>query len=217
MLVITPDVLRDALAASLPVPPLGGVIDVRLAKPAAVVVPIAFAPEPTAFVVLRASHLAAPAGEVGFPGGKPDPGDASLAATALRELAEEVGVGAADVDLVGELRPVPVITGRYVIHPFVGALRAGAVPRVASEEIARVIGIPLVPLITGERRIGGVRAQWRGADVFAPHLALEGCVLYGASAYIFYELLCRVAARLGCTIPPPEVQGDLPWGDRYSR
>ncbi len=214
---LTTALLREALAASAPLLSLGVAIDVSRARPAGVVVPVRLGPEPAVTLVLRASQLRDHAGEVGFPGGKPEAGDADLASTALRELEEEVGVSGSEVDLVGELRPVPVITGRYLIHPFVGVLRAGASPRVASAEIARVITLPLLPILRGEQPIFAVTGEWLGATVFAPHFPLEGCVLYGASAYIFYELIARLAVRLGCTLPPPQIEAAPPWGDRYAR
>ncbi len=209
--------IREALAGPMPLPALGSIIDVSQAKAAAVVVPIALGPEPAVVVVLRGSQLRDHGGEVGFPGGKPEPGDADLATTALRELTEEVGVAAGDVELLGQLNPMPVITGRYLIHPFVGALRAGAAPRVASAEIARVITLPILPLLRGEQRIGAVRGEWSGAMIFAPHFVLDGCVLYGASAYILYELLARLAAALGRAMPESVLEEAPPWGDRYAR
>jgi 8-oxo-dGTP pyrophosphatase MutT (NUDIX family) len=209
--------LRGALAGPLPLPALGSSIDASRAKSAAVVVPIALDPEPFVVVVLRASHLEDHAGEVGFPGGKPDPSDASLEATALRELDEETGVAPSDVTILGALTPVPVITGRYLIHPFVGVVSTTAPRMVASAEIARILTIPLVPLLKGARPIKAVRGEWSDRVVFAPHFDLDGAVLYGASAYIFYELLLRLAHALGQPLPEPEITTELPWGDRYSR
>jgi 8-oxo-dGTP pyrophosphatase MutT (NUDIX family) len=207
--------IRESLEGPHPVPALGRAIDVSKARPAAVVVPLCLAPEPRAVLVLRGSHLKDHAGEVGFPGGKPDPSDASLEATALRELDEELGVPPAEVEIVGSLVPTPVITGRYMIHSFVGLLSPRAAPRVASAEIARVLSLPLLPLISGERRIAAVRGDWNGTPVFAPHFEVDGAVLYGASAYIFYALLLRLAAKLGRTLPQPEVTDVAPWGNRY--
>lgn len=209
--------VREALAAPLPLPALGSVIDVREARAAAVLVALRLDPEPRALLVLRASHLADHGGEVGFPGGKPDPGDADLTATALRELEEEVGVPPAAVTVLGALSPMPVITGRFVIHPFVGTLAEGSAPHVASPEIERVIELPLLPLITGAAPIAAVTGLWSEAIRFAPHFDVGGgAVLYGASAYILYELLLRLARRLGVTLPEPILTDVLPWGDRYA-
>jgi 8-oxo-dGTP pyrophosphatase MutT (NUDIX family) len=209
--------IRASLAHALPMPALGSAIDVSNARAAAVVVPLRLDGEPRVVVVLRGSHLKDHAGEVGFPGGKPEPADADLEATALREMEEELGVPPSDVEILGSLMPMPVITGRYLIHSFVGALAAGAAPRAASSEIARVMELPLLPYILGERPIAAIRGEWSGTVVFAPHFPVDGCVLYGASAYIFYELLARLASQLGRALPPPELQTTPPWGDRYSR
>ena len=214
---LTTALIREALRADVPTRALGVAIDVSQARAAAVVVPLRLDPEPVAILVLRASQLRDHGGEVGFPGGKPEPGDADLAATALRELDEEVGVSASEVEILGELVPTPVITGHYLIHPFVGALGPGAAPRVASPEIARVITLPLLPILRGEQPIAAVTGEWNGTTIFAPHFPLDGCVLYGASAYIFYELIARLAMRLGYTLPPPRIEAALPWGDRYAR
>jgi hypothetical protein len=88
---------------------------------------------------------------------------------------------------------------------------------VASAEIARVIDMPILPLLSGDAPIEGVGGEWRGVSIVAPHFPLDGCVLYGASAYILYELLCRLAAALGTDLPPPRMRSAPPWGDRYAR
>lgn len=189
------------------------------AKDAAVVLPVSMEPEaePSVLAVLRASNVSEHASEVAFPGGKPDPGDADLWATAVRELEEEIGIGAADVEPLGKLTPCPVITGRYLIHPFVAIVRTDVAPRIVStREIARILPIPILPWIRAELPILGVAAPWRGETVIAPHFELDGCTLYGASAYIFYELLVRVAGVLGLEMPPLRMVEKLPWGGRYT-
>ncbi|APR81081.1 Hypothetical protein A7982_06428 [Minicystis rosea] len=214
---LDPALIRESLAHPLPLPSLGFGIDITHARPAAVVVPLRLDPEPRVLLVLRGAQLKDHAGEVGFPGGKPEPSDASLEATALRELDEEIGVPEDRISILGSLMPMPVITGRYLIHPFVGILDDSAAPRIASSEIQRILELPLLPILTGEQRLTAVRGQWSDTVVFAPHFAVDGAILYGASAYILYELLSRLATRLGCTLPPPELTETLPWGNRYDR
>jgi 8-oxo-dGTP pyrophosphatase MutT (NUDIX family) len=209
--------IRQALACHVELPLLGTLIDLRNAKVAAVVIPVRLEPEPAAILVMRGSQLKDHAGEVGFPGGKPEPGDVDLLGTALRELEEEIAVRPDEVEILGELRPTPVITGRYLIHPFFGALRPGAAPRVASPEIARIIELPIAPLLTGERRIAAILAELKGVPVCVPHFELDGCTLFGASACIFYEVLTRLAKSLGRALPSVEIVDEPPWGDQYPR
>jgi len=47
-----------------------------------------------------------------------DPGDADIGATALRETQEEVGIEAADIEIVGYLQPNPTVTG-YAVTPVI--------------------------------------------------------------------------------------------------
>jgi 8-oxo-dGTP pyrophosphatase MutT (NUDIX family) len=190
-------------------------IDTSRAKPAGVVLPVTLAPEPSALFILRGAHLNEHAGEVGFPGGKPEPLDIDLRATALRELGEEIGLFAGDVEWLGLLSPCPVITGRYLIHPFVAGVREGASPMAVSSEIESILTLPLLPLITGEMPFYGVTVEWMGKQLIAQHFRIGPSVLYGASATIFYELLVLVAAELGLPMAKAIPEETPPWGDRY--
>ena len=69
--------------------------------------------------------------------------------------------------------------------------------------------MPILPWITGERPILGVRLNVRDIALIAPHFELDGCILYGATAVIFQELLLRVAAALQMTPAPVVLQDAL--------
>ncbi len=205
--------MRQALTLPSPLPPP---LSRPQAKPAAVVLPIRFEPEVSVIAVIRSEKLRDHPGEVGFPGGKLEEDDRDLRAAAFREAREEVALAATDLEELGTLSPVPVVTGRFLIHPFVAAVKPGAEPRVASSELSRMVEVPIAPWITGERRHGAVAAEVRGRRWLLPHFDVADRVLYGASAIIFYELLLRLCNVLGVEMPEPRVQQELPWGDRYT-
>jgi hypothetical protein len=63
---------------------------IRPIRPAAVLVPIVERNEPMVLLTRRTAHLKDHAGQISFPGGKIDAGDASPAAAAIREAEEEL-------------------------------------------------------------------------------------------------------------------------------
>lgn len=205
--------MRQALALPSPLPAPRSHPE---ARPAAVVVPIRFGPLPAVIAVVRSEELRDHPGEVGFPGGKLEPADSDLRAAAFREANEEVALARDDLEELGTLSPIPVVTGRYLIHPFVAAVTPDAEPYVASGELSRVVELPLAAWITGERRHGAVQTEWRGRRWLLPHFEVSDRVLYGASACIFYELLLKLSSVLGIEMPEPDVQEDFPWGSRYT-
>jgi 8-oxo-dGTP pyrophosphatase MutT (NUDIX family) len=216
---ITVEILRAALASvHRPITDLArSPIDVSRARPAGVAIPIALGPEPRAYLMVRGAELTDHAGEVCFPGGKPEASDLDLRATAAREMEEEVGVRRDQFEWAGELSLCPVVTGRYLIHPFVAVLQEGATPRAASGEVARIVSLPILPLLTGELPTFAFKRLWDGVELTAPHFPVEGNILYGASAYIFYELLAKLALELEHDLPPLHFQDEPPWGTRYAK
>jgi 8-oxo-dGTP pyrophosphatase MutT (NUDIX family) len=166
-------------------------IDVHGGKDAAVLVPL-FADERGALhaVFTRRRHdLRRHAGEISFPGGRRDAGEA-LVDTALREAYEEVGLPPSDVEMLGALPPTPTFVTNYAIYPFVGLIEAGFAWVLQHTEVAEVLELPLEELRAGygERRL--VR---RGIPFRTPTFEAGGHVIWGATARILQELLERVS------------------------
>src|SRR5512136_551526 len=72
--------------------------------------------------IQRTNRVSTHKGQISFPGGSRDPQDESLADTALRECAEEIGVAPESVELIGELDDFPTHVSHYIISPFVGVI-----------------------------------------------------------------------------------------------
>ncbi len=81
-------------------------------------------------------------GQICFPGGSRDPGDADLLETALREAQEELGIPRGDVEVLGSMDPVMTVTG-FCIQPFVSRLSNGTEFRLDDFEMAEVFEAPL--------------------------------------------------------------------------
>ena len=93
-------------------------------RKAAVLIPIFYDLDASAVVLtLRTEHLSSHPGQVAFPGGKEDPGDAGPVHTALRESEEEIGLPADAVRVVGRLGQLLMPSG-YCVTPIVGLLSA---------------------------------------------------------------------------------------------
>jgi 8-oxo-dGTP pyrophosphatase MutT (NUDIX family) len=88
-------------------------------RPAGVLVPLCDrGGEVTVVLARRSERVPHHKGQICFPGGSRDPGDADLFATALREAGEELGIRRENVELIGAMEPVPTVTG-FFIQPYV--------------------------------------------------------------------------------------------------
>lgn len=143
----------------------------------------------------RHSHLRLHAGQISFPGGRPEHGDEDLVHTALREAYEEIGLDPASVVIVGALAPTPTVVSDIAIYPLVGLIPAPLTPwTLAGGEVEAVIEVSLPQLAATHRlqlieRLDGTRvttdAYSAGADT-----------IWGATARILTDLLVRLAGLI---------------------
>ena len=118
---------------------------------AAVLVPIVDRGEATLVFAQRTERVGHHKGQISFPGGRVDPGDADDLAAALREAQEEVGLDPGRVEPLGLLDDQETFATQYVITPWVGVVRGPVVWQPDGEEIERVIEVPVSALLDRDR------------------------------------------------------------------
>ena len=137
--------------------------DYRPPRDAAVLIPVIDRPEgATVLLTLRSNELPDHKGQIAFPGGKIDPGDASAEAAALRETHEEVGILPAQVRVVGRFADYLSRTG-FRVAPVVGVVPPDVEIVPEPGEVADAFEVPLGFLMSDatHRRES---LQWKGAD-----------------------------------------------------
>jgi 8-oxo-dGTP pyrophosphatase MutT (NUDIX family) len=111
--------------------------------PAAVLVPIVNRHEGLQLLLTqRSADLPDHPGQISFPGGRVEPQDASLAAAALRESHEEIGLPSERVQVLGSLPEYETVTG-YRVTPVVGWVEPPFALAPDPLEVADVFEVPL--------------------------------------------------------------------------
>jgi 8-oxo-dGTP pyrophosphatase MutT (NUDIX family) len=168
-------------------------MEARGGTDAAVLLPLYGWPEkPGLIFTERRADLRRHAGEISFPGGRKDDGDADLAATALREAHEEIGLEPAAVEVSGALPPASTFVTGYRIHPFVGRVANPAELELKPNpaEVETVLTFSLGLLREGYEMRRLIR---RGVPIHTPTYEVEGHLIWGATARILGDLLKRLA------------------------
>jgi 8-oxo-dGTP pyrophosphatase MutT (NUDIX family) len=134
-------------------------------------------------------------GEVSFPGGKAEPGDADAEATALREAGEEIGLDpvAAAVRTLGRLDEVFIPVSDFRITPVLAV--AGRVPvlRADPAEVARILTPPIDAFLP-DADIEMVERVIRDWPIRYGGFRVDGLHVWGATA--------RILAQLGAILGP---------------
>jgi 8-oxo-dGTP pyrophosphatase MutT (NUDIX family) len=99
--------------------------------------------EPYLLLTRRTETVEHHKGQISFPGGGEEPGDADLMQTALRETHEEIGLPPSSVDLWGRLDEMETVVSGFAVTPFVGSVPPPVGLRPNPNEIAEIVTAPL--------------------------------------------------------------------------
>lgn len=161
--------------------------DSQAATAAAVLVPIIAHPrELTVLLTQRTTHLKAHAGQVSFPGGRAEPGDASPEFTALREAEEEVGLRREQVEILARLPDYFTRTG-YRVTPVVALLTPPLALAPDPNEVADIFEVPLAHFLDPSNHRRGTR-EFQGRTVSFYEMPYRDRYIWGATAGMIVNL-----------------------------
>ena len=162
---------------------------------AAVLVPIVTHREALSVLFTqRTTHLKNHAGQVSFPGGRAEPGDATPEFTALRETQEEIGLPPEQAEIIARLPDYFTRTG-YRVTPVVGLLTPPLALTPDPREVEEVFEVPLAFLLDPRNHQRETR-EIQGRTVAYYVMRYESRTIWGATAGMLVNLYRHLAAEL---------------------
>ena len=142
-------------------------------------------------LIKRIDDGKAHSGQISLPGGRKDPEDADLAATALRETNEEVGIPPQNIEVLGALSTLYIPVSNSQVHPFVGYAQQKQDYALSINEVQYVLDVPLRELFDAGKKIVTriTPAAFPDITLKAPAYKLdEEHLVWGATAMILSKL-----------------------------
>ncbi|WP_010215797.1 CoA pyrophosphatase [Sphingomonas sp. PAMC 26621] len=157
---------------------------------AAVLVPVTDRVEPGVILTRRTDTMTRHAGQVAFPGGRIDPGDAGAIAAALREAEEEIALPRDVVHVVGEADRYRTVTG-FEVTPVIGVVPPDLVFTPNAAEVAIVFEVPLGFLLDSGNHIEA-SVEWQGRNRHYYEILWGEHRIWGATAAMIVNLSRRL-------------------------
>jgi len=142
------------------------------------------------FLVLtvRTDTVAVHKGQVSLPGGAREPGDISIAHTAIRETCEEIGVCGTDIRIIGGLTPLYIGPSNFCVHPYVAHIPYRPSFVLQTSEVSKALEVPVLHFLDGKNV---VVEDWQMEDALrrVPYFDVYGHKVWGATAIIISEFV----------------------------
>ncbi len=137
--------------------------------------------------IKRPTYPGVHSGQIAFPGGKMEEGDADLSVTALRETEEEIGVVQNQVTLLGKLSDLYIPPSNFMVSPYLGYM--DSIPKFKPDplEVERIIISPLELILGKDTKKKGMVQGSGGFRMKAPYFDIESEVVWGATAMMLGE------------------------------
>ena len=140
-------------------------------------------------LTLRPSYDGVHSGQVSFPGGKLEPEDESLAAAALREAEEEVGLDRNEIKLIGNLSNLYIPPSNFLVSPFVGIMDKKPLLKKDDREVEKIIEVPITYFLDESIKGRKMITPREFVSFETPYYDVEGHTVWGATAMMLSEMM----------------------------
>ena len=141
-------------------------------------------------------------GQISFPGGSVDKEDNSVKETALREAREEIGLLEKDVEILGRIDDTLTIVSDFIVHPFVGLIPNPYKFTINTDEVERLIKVPLMVFHPENSGNKGTDFEFEGKAYRTPTYEYNGDIIWGATARIM-DIFINI---IGHKLPLPNAE-----------
>ncbi len=145
-------------------------------------------------LIVRPIYSGVHSGQIALPGGKVEPQDASLVATALRETEEEIGVRVPEAQVLGKLSELYIPPSNMRVTPVVALAPERPAYTPDLREVVQVLDFSLAAFTDpGNQTTTTVRVT-DNVSMEAPSFVIEERIIWGATAMMISELLTILEA-----------------------
>jgi len=141
-------------------------------------------------------------GQISFPGGAVDKGDASIEETVLRETYEEIGLSGKDIEILGRIDDALTVASNYVVHPLVGVITCMDDLAINRAEVKRVIKVPLSLFHRANSEKRRYSVEYEGVTYETPAYECGEHTIWGATARMMENFLEIIGDKL--LLPPKQ-------------
>ncbi|RDI05580.1 NUDIX hydrolase [Flavobacterium sp. AG291] len=139
-------------------------------------------------LIKRNAYEGVHSSQISFPGGKAEPEDKDLAATAVRETFEEVGVVPSDIDVIMPFSDIYIPPSNFLVSPYLGISLAEPSFIPNPDEVVEIIELPLDVFLDDSIVIETELQTSYAQRMSVPAFKVGQHIVWGATAMILSEL-----------------------------
>lgn len=167
-------------------------INFKKKKPSKAAVMALFYPSQTQetmlVLILRNTYQGVHSAQIGFPGGRVEPEDENLKATALRETWEEIGILPEKIKIVKELTDIYIPPSNFLVRPFIGIADKTPTFVPQESEVAAIIEVSLDNFLNDEFLVEKILTTSYATQIKVPAFQFDEHVVWGATGMMLNEV-----------------------------